>query len=235
MRCASRTAPAAYWAAWADVLPTLRERFPRKAAEYVAELEFSYESRHCLRETLKGGRVLRRESFEQPTWTALAEGARPEQPEPAKLDPGEWLHGWQYFASTAREVFHLEHRVKPSRSSAELSLLRSQNGRNCARGLTAVPADPALTLQPARLNAVLCRRLRLPILQLSSHCEGCGKRLDRFGDHRCACMRSGRVQARAKPVELAWARAFKPGLGLRPAFLQLGVRPSPDRAQAPAQ
>ena len=64
LRCASRTAPAAYWAAWADVLPTLRERFPRKAAEYVAELEFSYENRHCFRETLKGGHLLRREGFE---------------------------------------------------------------------------------------------------------------------------------------------------------------------------
>ena len=209
MRCSARTAPAAYWAAWADTLPTLRERFPRKIAELVADLEFSYEGRHCLQEVLGAGRLLQAEGFEQPSWPALAEGARPEQPNPSELDPGEWRHGWQYFASTAREVYHLEHKVKPRCSEAELSLLRSQSGRNCARGLTAVPSDPALTLRPAKLNTVLCRRLRLPVLQLGSHCEGCGKRLDCFGDHRCACMKSGRVQARAKPVELAWARVFR--------------------------
>ena len=40
-------------------------------------------------------------------------------------------------------------------------------------------------------------------------CEGCGCKLDRFGDHLAACMRTGRVQARAKPVEHVWARVFR--------------------------
>ena len=90
-----------------------------------------------------------------------------------------------------------------------LALLRSQAGRNCARALTAVPSDPALILQPAKLNVVLRRRLRLPLLLLSSRCDGCKRRLDRFGDHWCACMRSGRVQRRAKPVEVTWARVLR--------------------------
>ena len=209
LRCAARTAPAAYWAACADVLPTLRERFPEKAADLVAELEYECEDRECLREVLRGARLLKREGFQHPSWIAVAEGERPPQPDPKELDPGEWRHGWQYFASTAREEHHLKERVRPHSTQAEKTLLRSQAGRNCARALTAVPSDPALTLRPARFNAILCRRLRLPLLTLSSHCEGCGKRLDCFGDHLCACMRTGRVQARAKPVELAWARVFR--------------------------
>merc|ERR1712159_114028 len=30
-----------------------------------------------------------------------------------------------------------------------------------------------------------------------------------MGDHRAACMRSGRVKRRAQPVEKAWARVFR--------------------------
>ena len=32
LRCATRISLAAYWASWADVLPTVRERFPELAA-----------------------------------------------------------------------------------------------------------------------------------------------------------------------------------------------------------
>ena len=35
-------------------------------------------------------------------------------------------------------------------------------------------------------------------------CEGCGLPLDRFGEHFAACMRTGRVQARARAAERVW-------------------------------
>ena len=38
LQCAARTAPAAYWAAWADALPVLRPRRPDAAARCLAEL-----------------------------------------------------------------------------------------------------------------------------------------------------------------------------------------------------
>ena len=64
-------------------------------------------------------------------------------------------------------------------------------------------------MQNDRFRGVLSRRLRLPLALLNKRCEGCRAELDAFGDHYCACMRSGRVQARAKPVERAWARVFR--------------------------
>ena len=60
---------------------------------------------------------------------------------------------------------------------------------------------------------MLCRRLRLPLLMARKRCEGCGCVLDAYGDHLTACMKTGRVQARAKPVERVWARVFREGGG----------------------
>ena len=39
--------------------------------------------------------------------------------------------------------------------------------------------------------------------------SGCGALLDQHGDHYAACMRSGRLQARAKPVEFTWAQVLR--------------------------
>ena len=209
LRCASRTAPAAYWAAWADVLPTLRERFPLLTAGYVAELEVQVRNRQCLNELLQARDTLLQEGFEAPGFIALAEGAKPEQPRQEELDPGEWRHGWQYFASKTREEHFLENFVRPACTPQEQTLLLSQQGRNNARALTAVPSDPTTTSSPDRFRVTLCRRLRLPFLCWAARCEGCGALLDEYGDHYAACMRSGRVQARAKPAERAWERVLK--------------------------
>ena len=113
MRCSMRTAPAAYWAAWADVLPTLRQRYPLLAAEYVAELETGVQNTECLKEVLAAESLLRREGYLPPSYVDLAEGAKPPNPPPSELDPGERRHGWQYFAASTREKYHLETRVPP--------------------------------------------------------------------------------------------------------------------------
>ena len=209
LRCAQRTRPAAYWAAWADALPTLRQRFPTLTAAYVAELETGCTGRQCLTEVLSSAQTLQREGFVPPGYVALAEGAKPEGPAQEEVDPGEWRHGWQYHASTIRGEFHLKNRVEPASNKAEQALLKSQAGRNCIRVLIAVPSDASTTLTPARLATALRRRLRLPLLCVRSRCEGCGQKLDKLGDHLSSCMRSGRVQARAKPPERAWARVLR--------------------------
>ena len=113
MRNSVRTGLAAYWAAWADALPTLRKRFPLKTAGVVAELETNYERQQCLKEVLQAAEELRTEGFEVPSYQQLAEELRPEQPTPGEADPGEWRHGWQYFASRAREDHHVQHRIQP--------------------------------------------------------------------------------------------------------------------------
>ena len=62
---------------------------------------------------------------------------------------------------------------------------------------------------PERFALLLRRRLRLPVWLCSRQCEACGAQLDDFGDHYAACMHTGRVQARAKPLELTWVRVLR--------------------------
>ena len=71
LRCSRRTAPAAYWAALADVLPTLQQRFPHWTGNLVQELEAGNEQRDCLKEALRAARRLRAEGFEPPSYEAL--------------------------------------------------------------------------------------------------------------------------------------------------------------------
>eukprot|EP00973_Karenia_brevis_P072450 10064303-Karenia_brevis.AAC.1 len=48
LRSASRTAPAAYWASWADALPMLAARMPGLASKAVELLHANTESNTCL-------------------------------------------------------------------------------------------------------------------------------------------------------------------------------------------
>ena len=68
-----------------------------------------------------------------------------------------------------------------------------------------------MVLTPERMQVSLRRRMRWPLLIAPRWCESkkCGKPLDKHGDHRAACMRTGRVRRRAKPLEKTWARVFR--------------------------
>ena len=72
--------------------------------------------------------------------------------------------------------------------------------------LDTAPTGPEFTLCPEQFLAILRRRLRWPLPLAEATCEGCGAHLDEYGDHRGACMRSGRVQRRAVGLERAVAR-----------------------------
>ena len=61
----------------------------------------------------------------------------------------------------------------------------------------------------AEFRVSLLRRLRLPLLSTQARCEGCGKHMDKYGDRHVSCMRTGRVQARAKPIERAWQQVLR--------------------------
>ena len=72
---AERVAPAAYWAAWADALAVLRQRYPDAADRLVRELEGA-PSAPCLHAAVEAARQLTAEGWEsRPNWESCARGA----------------------------------------------------------------------------------------------------------------------------------------------------------------
>ena len=148
--------------------------------------------------------------FARPSWEALAAGQRPPPPpeEDAEGDPGQWQHGWQFYACSALEA----------RAAADLhagvpdwvqALLRAQGGCGAGAWLLTVPTCFALTLEPALFLLALRRRLFLPLPSGPDHCPGCGATLDEWGHHALACPRTGWLKRRATGLEQAWVQVCR--------------------------
>ena len=102
LRSATRLTPAACWASWGDAMPMLQERVSVATAIITRELAGILQD--CLGELHTACGIFDREGFVgKPTWEELLAGARPLPPGAA--DPGEWQHGWQYYASSKSEQF----------------------------------------------------------------------------------------------------------------------------------
>ena len=149
LRSAARTAPGAYWAAWADALPMIRARTPSWGATFLEALDTAAGGRAAwLQEATQAAATLNEAGCaEGPSWRALWDGARPPLP-PPETDPGEWRHGWQYFACSAIETRHREREVLPSMTPAEQAALRSGSGPGAAQWLSAPPTMRETTRPP---------------------------------------------------------------------------------------
>ena len=97
LRSARRMSQAAYWASWADALHVIEQRLPRAAENIVTPLE----DRHlegCLGELQDAARSLDLQGFvTRPSLAEFSRGKRP--PFADSSEPGEWQHGWQFYAS----------------------------------------------------------------------------------------------------------------------------------------
>ena len=135
IRSATRAAPCAYWASWADALPMLRQRNPVAASHLLRRLvQNDVDDIPCLRELQECRLQVVAAGFDScPSWEALWDGARPEQPN--EPEPGEWRHGWQYHACSRTEKTYREHVVMPALDNTTKALLRLQSGRCSGRHL----------------------------------------------------------------------------------------------------
>ena len=98
------TAPAAYWAAWADALPAVRGRRHRGAENYVVMLEANAEdATHCFAEAARARRSLQDEGWSEcPTGALyLKELALPHQPRTAR--------GIGHMVGRTTQRIHTEH------------------------------------------------------------------------------------------------------------------------------
>ena len=211
LRSAGRTAPAAYWASWADALPMIQARAPQVADTALAALSGAQPEtarQGALAEAHAAGEMLTREGFlQRPSWADLRDGVRPQQH--LKAEPGEWAHGWQYYASSTREHHFRGSVVLPLSGPADCAHLRSHSGRWAGAALAGAPTAPEFAIEPLEFRTLLLERLRLPLPLAATECEGCGSLLDARGTHRAACTRSGRIKRRATPTEIALARVCR--------------------------
>ena len=222
--------PAAYWASWADTLPGLHARYPAVAANVLAYLQTPVSQRannnSCLT-ALEGARAtLTAAGVPLPDWAPLLQGVQPPvpergEPEDEEGDPGEWRHGWQYYASRliqSAQQAGLAQQAAPH----DAARYRSCKGRNNSRWLTAIPYNEALELSNPIHQCLLRRRLGLPIVADVEACEGatCRAQLDAEGHHRSACTRTGRIHGRHAAAVQPWTQVFaEAGYRVRPERL----------------
>eukprot|EP00973_Karenia_brevis_P021162 2909564-Karenia_brevis.AAC.1 len=133
----------------------------------------------------------------------LLMGARPSPEE--EREPGEWAHGWQFWASKAREQHAREHIIMPAMSDSCQALLRSQSGPCSGKLFALVPTSEILQVPADEFRVLLLRRLRTNIPLTERRCR-CGRSLDSLGDHRAACSNAGVLKRRGAPLEKAAAR-----------------------------
>ena len=159
----------------------------------------------CLTELHQAGARLDREGFWwRPSWQALRDGARPE--EHVVGEPGEWQHGWQYWASSISDSYFRKTSLLPVRPAASRAHLRSHSGPNAGAALAYAPTAPENTIPPHLFRVIVLERLQLPLPIAEATCAGCRAPLDPLGRHRASCTRTGRVKTRAGPVECVMAR-----------------------------
>ena len=232
MRSAVRTSTAAYWASWADTMPMLAERCERLAQTCRSEFERGNSTAASVREGSEARRALLTAGYHScPTWEAVWHGERP--PLPEETEPGEYIHGWQYHASSRFETTYREEELEPLLGGARTALLRSQAGPCAGVHLTALPLQEETKWEAAQLRVLLLRRLRLSFPLGPGRCR-CGQTLDNLGDHRAACGNCGVLQTRAVPLERMWRRVCREAGGrLLSGYLRDlnlgGVAPTDDR------
>ena len=79
------------------------------------------------------------------SWEELRLGARPG---PQEAEPGEWPHGWQYFASSTSEHHFRDTVVIAQSCTTDKAHPRSLSGAGCADVLCGRPTRPEFALQP---------------------------------------------------------------------------------------
>ncbi len=96
----------------------IRARNSEAAQRLYQQLAGESEPVPCVAAVLDAQKHLKANGFQGPDWQLLWNGARPEQV--TEGEPGEWKHGWQYFAATRLETHTPStRRAPPDRKDVE--------------------------------------------------------------------------------------------------------------------
>ena len=157
---------------------------------------FTSQSQGCLGELQDAAVLFDHRAFVgRPGWVPLQMGARPL---PANIvEPREWPHEWQCYASSASEYFRMRSEVVYHACAANQAHLRSHSGP----GSSSVLSRGVLQIRSSEWNhntSALCGLERMRLLQhvAKAKCE-CFAESDIQGRRQAACRRSGRLRAAA--------------------------------------
>ena len=179
LRDSHRTAPAAYWASWADSISVICTRFPflgPRIFHYLSNPDGDWEL-PCLRAVVDASSHLRNFGWgDQPSWPNLVLGERPPAPDDDRAAPGEWAHGWQFHASRVLEAYSfnlllVRFALPSSRrnaSSPNKARLFSARGPYAATWLTTCPCSIALEMPDDLFRCSMRYRLGIAVFF-----EGC--------------------------------------------------------------
>ena len=130
-------------------------------------------------------------------------------PESVSSEPGEWKHGWQFWASSVSDTHFRKNSVLSRCTATQQAHLRSHSGHNAGVALACAPTNPECTVPPLLFRVLLLERLQLPLPIAEATCEGCGNPVDSLGRHGAACPQTGRLKKWATPIERIVARIFR--------------------------
>ena len=203
LRSATRGRDCAFWASWADALPTIRKRHPAVVDQICVALQRGDVGLHLVKAAQCRER-LNTSGFES-EWGDVARGLQPGQ---ILLDdpmPGVARQGWQRGVAQ-----HMEERLRtnivwPRLDPPGQALLRSQSGTMAGIPFCCFPISMATRFEPQEFRILLLRRLWCPLPLCSASCR-CGHPLDPRGHHRAACQVAGVLGRRGFPIESAVAR-----------------------------
>ena len=142
-----------------------QDRLPAVAQSVSDQLE-SEETVGCVGSLQHAAEALDRSGF-LGSWEQLRAGVGP--PPDTVAEPGEWQHGWQYYASSSLEHHFWETVVIAQSSVANQAHLRSHSGPGASAVLCGAPTGPEFTLQPGMFRTLVFERLRLPLQITESH------------------------------------------------------------------
>ena len=122
----------------------------------------------CLSELAQATSQLDREGFsERQSWSELRRGKRP--PTNLSKEPGEWQHGWQYWASSASDRTFRKSTMLSGQSASNRAHLRSHSGRNAGVVFAHAPTAPEFVVPPHLFRVLLLERMRLPPANHGGH------------------------------------------------------------------
>ena len=153
LRSAERVRVSAFWASWADCIPTIHARHPVVADVLVRQLE-GHPHTPCLRAASEAAWSLHGIlGWSPPSWNAVRDGTRPETRQPEEYEPGS-TRGWQHEAASRVDQRFRNEDLFARLTDSGQALVRSQGGPGAGLALSTCPTCRITRIDPQLFRVI---------------------------------------------------------------------------------